>query len=489
MLDDPGVGWHLRNIDAMIEQGSWLTNDPFTANRETAVWHTNQWLGDFALWTGWKWGGLEGIAAVATIFLALTLRHLFRILSADGVPWPLALLWTHLAALGISFAFVARPNVFTIFAVMVTASKLDRFHRGTCSRHATLWLLPLFLVWVNTHGGFLAGLMMLVGAILIEGALALGIPHGKDRSNARSRMVHLIKLTTAGFVCTLANPYGWNIYPWILQLLGNPFFMEFNGEWHSFDFHALGAHRLELLILLLPICLALSKRSPSLMALGLCLLWLHLGLGCKRYMPLWVVVAVPLLARLSAEIPWLTSLGKNLQITPELRQALGKPATHASPLFAMICCLALLTWSKFYDDYSYHDPKHIPAAALDHVLEQHADKRIFNHHDWGGYLTWHGWPRVKNWLDDRAEVQGQPHLETYLELISADGDWQQTFDEQGIEVVCIAPDSMLSRELSSHPAWRETFRDEHAVVFLNDADQYSVKLFDEHNGNPTQKAL
>ena len=33
LLDDPGLGWHLRNIDAMREQGGWLREDPFTDPR------------------------------------------------------------------------------------------------------------------------------------------------------------------------------------------------------------------------------------------------------------------------------------------------------------------------------------------------------------------------------------------------------------------------------------------------------------------------
>ena len=97
------------------------------------------------------------------------------------------------------------------------------------------------LVWVNTHGGFLAGLMMLVAGVLIEGALALGLGHGNDQLGARARVLHLIPLTVAAWVCTLVNPYGWKIYTWVLQLLGNPYFMQFNGEWHSPDFRLLGA--------------------------------------------------------------------------------------------------------------------------------------------------------------------------------------------------------------------------------------------------------
>lgn len=469
MLDDPGVGWHLRNVDAMRAEGTWLSHDPFTWDRQDAVWRTNQWLGDLVLWAGWRWGGLEGIAAVTAILLALTLRYLFRILSREGIPWPLAWFWTYLAALGISSSFVARPNVFTILGVMVTASMLDRYHRGACTRRATLWLLPFMLVWVNTHGGFLAGLMMLVAATCLEGALWLGLPPGNDCCAARGRAIHLIQLTVAAFVCTLVNPYGLKVYPWIFQLLGNSFFMQFNGEWHSPDFHLLGAYRLELLLLALPLLLALGRQRPSLMALGLSLLWLHLGFASRRYMPLWVVVTVPLLAGLSADIPglkrMLKNLGRRLRLTAELKQVLSRPSRQSSPALAALACLVLLAWARWCNDYSYLAPEHIPTAALQFVLDQYGGQRVFHHHDWGGWLTWHGWPQAKNWLDDRAEVQGQRHLMEYQDLIAARGNWEQTLARRGVEVVCIPPESSLAWQLASRRVWQETYRDDYAVVY------------------------
>src|SRR5262249_43523856 len=78
LLSDPGLGWHLRNIDAMIAEGRWLSTDPFTLpNPErTGVWKTNQWLGELPLWLGERWAGREGVAAVAILLIALTLRLL-----------------------------------------------------------------------------------------------------------------------------------------------------------------------------------------------------------------------------------------------------------------------------------------------------------------------------------------------------------------------------------------------------------------------------
>ena len=67
--------------------------------------------------------------------------------------------------------------------------------------------------------------------------------------------------TIGAALCTLINPYGWKLYPWIFQLLGNPFFMNFHFEWQSPDFHEPGAFRFEFLLLLFPALLSLEFRE------------------------------------------------------------------------------------------------------------------------------------------------------------------------------------------------------------------------------------
>src|SRR3954447_19401778 len=115
LLDDPGLGWHLRNLDAMRAEGWWLTRDPFTYPRdaEPPAWYTNQWLGELPLYLGWKLAGLEGIAVVAAVVIASLARLLYRYAIHDGLSWPVALVWTALGTLGTSCSWVARPNLFT----------------------------------------------------------------------------------------------------------------------------------------------------------------------------------------------------------------------------------------------------------------------------------------------------------------------------------------------------------------------------------------
>jgi len=92
LLDDPGFGWHLRNIDAMIAHGGWLTEDPFTDPRGEAPAAladepvARRTAGVAGVEVGRAGGHRRGHA----LALALLGRFLYTALIDDGLPWPLA---------------------------------------------------------------------------------------------------------------------------------------------------------------------------------------------------------------------------------------------------------------------------------------------------------------------------------------------------------------------------------------------------------------
>ncbi len=465
MLDDPGLGWHLRNIDAMSAHGGWLTRDPFTVPLADWPWRTNVWLGDLWLWLGWHWGGLEGIAVATTVVIALTCRWLYSLLVRDGIPWPAAAFWTFLGGLATSISWTARPNIFSVPLLMYTAWICDRYHRGACTKRQTLWLLPLFILWANLHGGFAAGILTIVIALAMELALTLGIPHANNRTGARERAKHFAFLLIGGVAATCINPYGWTMYPWIFSLLGNDYFMNNNLEWHSPDFHALGAMRYELFILALPLVLALSKRRPSLTAIAISIAWLHAALSGQRYIALWVVVTVPLVARMSIHIPWFVASLERCKLSPELRSLLAAPPRPSRAFATVAIVAALVLWSRLSSGFAAITPERIPTQALDELVSRGEGKVIFHHYNWGGYITWRGWPKVLNWIDDRNEVHGQAHIEEYFSIIDARGKWREKLDEYQVELVCVPPYKPLADRLLVDLDWKESYRDEFAVIF------------------------
>jgi hypothetical protein len=474
MCDDPGLGWHLRNIDAMRAEGGWLRTDSFSGPRGGQPYYSSQWLGELALWLGERWGGVEGIAAVATLLLAFLLRTMYGLLLRDGLPWPAAVFWTCLTAVGTSCSWAARPTLFTTFFVMLTARVCVLFHEGRLSRRATLWLLPLFCIWANTHGGFVAGFTLLAATSVIEAALAVFGTTQEGRQEARRRAAQMGLLLGGAFLATLVNPYGISLYSWIFQLLGEPYFMDLHQEWKSPDFHGRGAMRFELLLLLLPLLLAVSKRRPNVVELGLTLLWLHFALTGFRYVALYVVVAVPLLARSSMQIPWLQEQGLRLRLAAEGGSLFTARPSSRSWGWTLVFALVLLSWAHAAQGrFARHKPEILATQALDHLLQIHADWRarhgqapvVFHSYDWGGYLTWHGWPAFRNWIDDRNEVQGKEHVQDYFSILTTQPGWEHKLEQANVQLICIQRESPLTYRLQDSATWREIYRDPYAVIF------------------------
>jgi hypothetical protein len=249
--------------------------------------------------------------------------------------------------------------------------------------------------------------------------------------------------------------------------------MDLHREWRSPDFHARGALRFELLMLLFPLLLALSKRRPNPVELGLTLLWFHFALGGFRYVPLWVLLVTPVLSRCSLGVPALRDPMRRLA---EGGAPLFVPRTGPAPwLGSVLVALALLAWARCTEGrFACHKPEIIPAAALDRFLEINAGWRrtwgerpvVFHSYDWGGYLTWHGGPGFRNWIDDRNEVQGKEHIQDYFSILQTDPGWDEKLDRAGVALVCVESGAALAYRLAEQPRrWRERYRDRYAVIF------------------------
>ena len=103
--------------------------------------------------------------------------------------------------------FHVRPLVLTIGLLSVTFAWLVDVENGTRRPRRLCWLVPLFALWTNLHGGVLAGLGTLglcVGGWCLAAACRLrGGPFAGFRGSAA-----LLALFAASLAATLLNPYG-----------------------------------------------------------------------------------------------------------------------------------------------------------------------------------------------------------------------------------------------------------------------------------------
>lgn len=406
------------------------------------------------------------------MIIGLIARTLCTFLLREGMPWPAAVLWTALAAMGTSCSWNARPNTFTLLFVLITSYTCERFHAGAICPRKAWWLVPLFAVWANAHGGFVAGLVLLAVTLGLEVLLAVAAPTAQGRAAARGRAGRFALLAAGCFAATLLNPYGPDLYRWVFALLGDSYFMELHQEWRSPDFHSGGAMRYELLLLLFPLVLATSARRPSLVEIALPVLFLHFALTGFRYVALWVVVAAPVMARASLSVPALHALGQRLQL-PTTPGSLFAPWRGRVPWGATVGVILLLLGGAKVAEGSFATHKQeIIATRAVHQLIARANQWqaqrgrrpvIFHSYDWGGYLTWHGWPGLLNWVDDRNEVQGRARVEVYMDTMRGAPGWERRL--AGVDLVCIGATAPLAVRLAASGEWERLYEDEHAVIY------------------------
>ena len=127
--------------------------------------------------------------------------------------------------------------------------------------------------------------------------------------------------------------------------------------------------------------------------------------------------------------------------------------------------------------FAQHKPDMVPVAALDRAIalhtatekEQGRSAVIFHAYSWGGYLVWHGWPNVRDWIDDRNEVQGEEHIRHYFTIIEAAVGWRERL--AGADIVAVPPDVPLVQHLRSDRDWCEVFADPFAVIFRRSSNR------------------
>ncbi len=472
IVGDPGVGWHLRIADQMWETGQFIHQEPFCFPTEGNPWVTKSWLADILFRLVYAWGGLNGLAVLTTLTMALALRLLYTRMLRDGLPGLVAAFWIAVALAGTAGFWVARPNIFTFVGLVLVAHICEHFHAGKIRFAKTLWLLPIFLLWVNLHGGYLAGFLVLGITLAVECLVWLFGSSLQKRTAARRRLWRLGCVCLLVFAVTLINPNGLGLHLWNYHLLSDSYVQTHTTtEWLPPDFSDPGTLVFEGLMLLLLALALLGRHRLGLLAVLLNLVWLHFALGGDRYTGLWVVIVIPGMALMSLRIPWLR--GKVIYLTSKLsdeaRQSLEESPQQAPCLVSLVFAAVLLFASHWMGGYTRHQPGGLIATeALDRLLEIQHGEPVFHDANWGGYLTWHGWdlePRFKTFMDDRTDVHPRSLMENYFTILGAQPGWQDLLNEHKIELICVRTDSSLAEKATASGAWTELGRHGEAVIF------------------------
>ncbi len=448
---DPDFWWHLRTGQLIAETGTIPHTEPFSHTVLGKTWIAHEWLAELAFFYLYRMGGFGLLIFVFSLIISAAFLLVY--LRCPGRPYA-AGFSALLAALASAPLWGVRPQMLSLLLTAVFLFLLDIFHEK--QHWQSLFPLPfLTVLWVNLHAGYFLGFAIIGLYIAGEAVEILKSLSHKERPSLRPTLL-LAATLAACVLAALANPNTYHILTYPFETLTSNAMMQFIQEWFSPDFHQTEWIPLAVLILALIAAPFLGRRPVPLTRLLLVVFFAFAALRSMRFVPLFALTAIPLLAE---QLAGLTRAGPQVRPPPLFSRWLN-------PLLVVFVLLAAgLRFLSVLQGQAASEAETYPQAAVNWIEENHPKGHLYNTYGWGGYLIWRLYPEYPVYIDGRADVYGDEFIYDYLRIYSAQPGWETALDEADVGVALVEPGSGLANTLYQSPGWQVVFEDEQSVIF------------------------
>jgi hypothetical protein len=471
LLSDGGTGWHIRTGQIILTTHAIPHSDPFSLSTAGRPWYAWEWLADVAMGAADRWAGLNGVVLLAALVIAATFSLLLVTLRSRGSGLFTSLVLVLLAFSASTIHLYARPHVASWLLTVVWLWILGTSQPESARRR--LWWLPLLmLLWVNLHGGFLVGSVLLV----IYWLDAAWDAHTKSDPHVQRRARSLGLVTVASALVTLLNPYAYNLYIHIYQYLTDRFLMEHIQEFQSPDFHGVAQKCFAALILLALGSLALSQRKLPLRDLLILLFAVYMGLYASRNLPtssiLIAVVIGPLWSIPSRQTQEGSETGSGGLGIVALEDRMGQMDAALRGCVWQVVAVAVCIWmvshggklSSSLRMQAEFPATRFPVNAVNFVRQPTTIGPIFSTDQWGGYLIYRLYP-TKILVDDRHDLYGAEFFKRYLKIVRIEPGWQDLLRGMHPDFILVPAESSMAGALLGTSKWSVQYRDSTAILF------------------------
>jgi hypothetical protein len=429
------VFWSMAAGQSILTHHALFGTDAFTYTEPHRRWIADEWGSEVVLASLFRLFGTAAynIFSIATgAAILVCTRAYMRSLGARGGRVAIALFLLSFGLLGVvtqdrglSFSLIWLP---VELLVLTKARRQARW----------LWALPpLFVLWVNTHGSVLLGLLVL--------GVELGWSMAPDRwlvsigGTGRSPYPRQLGVVLAvSFVAACVSPYGPSLLRYDLGVSLNSQIGQYIQEWQSPNFHsllALVSFGLPLVVLLLVI----RTRRLMVLEVSLAIVFVVTTLHATRFIAYLYIAACGLAACLPRRAQW------------SERSRLITGALGVGVLIAILAAPAVPAGSVSSDT---------PVQAFS-FLQGHGG-RIFTQYVWGDYsIARHR----ATFADGRTDYFSGPVLTQFFDVSNLTVDPDPVLSHYQVSYVVWPRGTPLYAYLSHDPTWEVVDRTAPAVVF------------------------
>lgn len=475
-LSTADLGRHIKNGQELLSGNfDLLFRNYYSYTYPDFPFVNHHWLGGVVFYLVSLLGGITGIHLLFILINLITFSIFFRIALKESNIYISSLLALLLVPV-IAYRDEVRPEAFSYLFAGIYYFGLKAYTSGKISGKRLIWLLPVQLIWVNTHIYFFIGLYIIGVFWLTELSSLLINRHKKDLSVLKT-------LTLLGFGCVLVS-------------LANPFF--YNGLIYPFKIFANYGYRVleNQSVFFLERVISVPVIIYFKVALILLLLsWLYKFFRFFKFkekisrVDLLFSLTFSVLALIQIRNFELFGLFSLVAISGNLSSfRLDYSKYLIIPALGVMLVFMLVLSPGYWEGHRYG----LGAAqgiekAGEFFLKEKIKGPVFNNYDIGGYLIYYLYPEEKVFVDNRPE--GYPaefFTETYVPMQEDNAVWKKEDGKYKFNAIFFyrqdltpwAQTFLVSR--IKDPDWAPVFVDNYNIIFLkrNEVNSAVIKQFE-----------
>ena len=445
------LGWHLAAGDLIRDRSSIPFQDPWSFTLGDKQWYNLSWLWDVIASVIFQYSNLSGIVFFVVACGAAIVGYLAYICLSSGASAPAVCISVFSACL-LYPSFATPPNVYLAASPNTFTMLFCAAFYGQCLKRRWFLLPAMMVLWVNLHGGFLLG-FLIVG---VFGGTAL---LRRDRADFK-----IYSFAGVGcFIAIFINPLGWHIYDGVTATLGH-FVQAYITEWLSYFQNISVPGNLPgsipgIIYIFVFIGLELNhRRSRPIPPKSRLLSWLFLLLGFYqfRYMSFFFIFStVPLSLHIDRLLP------KKPNIFQVQRSLLAAGIIGA--------CALPLTFMQMRPAFGL--PEMLSAKDARYLQTHFSHARLLNNWNVGGLLIFHTQGTVPVFVDGRgATAYPDALLRDYFKLAEWEVDeaaWDEVLEKYRIDTVLwVKAHENVRRFLVDKRGWKEEYAGLYESVYV-----------------------
>jgi hypothetical protein len=355
---------------------------------------------------------------------------------------------------------------------------LERVKRG---EDRLIWIFPAtMLLWVNMHGGFLAG----IGLVLIY---ALG-----EMLNRKSFLKYLGILALI-LPVTLINPYGFKLWNYIVEaaFMPRPYIPEWLPiNWKAGPFHTIAGIKIHILTgylifalitIITSIKLLLQRAKPDWTKIILTVVLLYLSIKHQRHTAFFMLAIAGLFYHQYADL-----------FSPIDRFIRSKLANNAYKVWGIVkYCFGylLLLLIGIYvipklSDNMIVNPLAYPVGSIEFIKQNNITGNLATNYGWGSYTFWKLYPQCRVLIDGRyEEVYPNDIYDEAMKLSEHEKDWQTPLRDFHTDVLVLPKSTYTLSDILRLTKWKAVYDDMVSVVLLPKDKIKDIYVYPNYN-NP-----